>query len=152
MKVKISILILLLVSLTTKVLAYDIAVENNDGVTLYYNYINDGKELTVTSGDNYDSYSGPIDIPEEVTYMNKTLKVTSIGFGAFNCCSGITAITIPNSVTIIEEGAFYWSGLTSITIPNSVTNIGNEAFVACFGLTSITIPNSVTSIGTRVLE
>ena len=25
--------------------AYDIAVENADGVTFYYNYINDGKEL-----------------------------------------------------------------------------------------------------------
>ena len=152
MKAKILLLILLLVALTTKSFAYDIAVANNDGVTLYYNYINDGKELAVTSGDNYDSYSGSIDIPEEVTYMNKTLKVTSIGFAAFNCCSGITAITIPNSVTIIEEAAFYWSGLTSITIPNSVTSIGNEVFFVCSNLTSITIPNSVISIGTRVLE
>ena len=27
----------------TKASAYDIAVENEDGVTIYYNYINDGK-------------------------------------------------------------------------------------------------------------
>ena len=39
------------------------------------------------------------------------------------------------------------SGLTSVTIPNSVTSIGYFAFSGCSGLTSVTIPNSVTSIG-----
>ncbi len=39
------------------------------------------------------------------------------------------------------------SGLTSVTIPNSVTSIGYSAFLGCSGLTSVTIPNSVTSIG-----
>ena len=39
------------------------------------------------------------------------------------------------------------SGLTSITIPDSVTSIGGSAFSGCSGLTSITIPDSVTSIG-----
>ena len=43
---------------------------------------------------------------------------------------------------------FSWcTGLTSVTIPNSVTSIGYSAFNGCTGLTSITIPNSVTSIG-----
>jgi hypothetical protein len=39
------------------------------------------------------------------------------------------------------------SGLTSVTIPNSVTSIGNKAFWECTSLTSVTIPDSVTSIG-----
>ena len=63
-------------------------------------------------------------------------------------CSGLTSVTIPNSVTSIGGRAFYnCRGLTSINIPNSVTSIGDEAFYNCRGLTSVTIPNSVTSIG-----
>ena len=73
---------------------------------------------------------------------------SSIGSSAFSGCSGLTSITIPNSVIIIGEYAFSGcSGLTSITIPNSVTTIGSSAFSGCSGLTSITIPNSVTIIG-----
>ena len=65
-----------------------------------------------------------------------------------NGLTGLTSVTIPNSVTEIGEGAFSGcSGLTSVTIPNSVTSISWYAFYECSGLTSVTIPNSVTSIG-----
>ena len=73
--------------------------------------------------------------------------LTSIGKLAFSCCSGLTSVTIPNSVESIGEEAFQGcSGLTSVTIPNSVTSIGQFVFLGCSGLTSVTIPNSVTSI------
>ena len=125
--------------------AYDIATKNADGITVYYNISNDGKELIVTS-DGFASYKGAVIIPKEVTYMNITRKVISIGYRAFYCC-GVSSVTIPNSVISIDNEAF--SGchsLTSVTIPNSVTTIGNSAFYNCSGLTSVTIPNSVTNI------
>ncbi len=87
-------------------------------------------------------------IPSQIMIGNYTYVVDSIGYKAFYWCSGLTSITIPNSVTSIGSWAFSaCSSLTSITIPNSVTSIGDCAFWDCFGLTSIAIPNSVTSIG-----
>ena len=62
--------------------------------------------------------------------------------------SGCKNSIIPNSVTSIEDYAFYeCSGLTSITIPNSVTTIDDYAFYNCSDLTSLTLPNSITYIG-----
>ena len=59
------------------------------------------------------------------------------GDGFYNC-TGLTSITIPNSVTSIGAWAFSGcSGLTSIEIPNSVTSIGMNAFYNCTGLTSV---------------
>ena len=74
-------------------------------------------------------------------------KVISIGYEAFAYCRGLTSVTIPDSVTSIEDRAFYnCSGLTSITIGEGVTYIGEHAFLGCSGLTSVKIPDSVTSI------
>ena len=131
------------------VLAYDIAVENADGILIYYNYSSDGKELTVTyKGDNKSGkYEGNIVIPEEVTYMNRNRKVTVIGKYAFQSCANLTSVSIPNSVKTIEQFAFAGcTSLTSVTIPNSVKTIEQYAFGGCSSLTSVTISNSVNTI------
>ena len=93
-------------------------------------------------------YSGDLVIHETIEFNDVTYYVISIEEDAFYNCSGLTSITIPNSVTSIENYAFSGcSGLKSITIGNSVTSIGSGAFKGCAGLTNIIIPNSVTSIG-----
>ncbi|GHT14674.1 hypothetical protein AGMMS4956_12930 [Bacteroidia bacterium] len=55
--------------------------------------------------------------------------------------------SIPNTVTTIDDEAFYYCyGLTGITL-NNVATIGNKAFQGCGGLTSLTLPATVTTIG-----
>jgi hypothetical protein len=76
--------------------------------------------------------------------------VTNIGFDAFGACTGLTSITISNSLTSISESTFSGcSGLTSITIPNSVTKIRNYAFQNCTGLKSIIIGSGIQNVGSK---
>ena len=78
-------------------------------------------------------------------------SVTSIANGAFYYCSGFNgSLTIGNSVTSIGDLAFsLCSGFNgSLVIPDSVTIIGRRSFFNCTGFTgSLTIGNSVTTIG-----
>ena len=121
-----------------------------------YHFVVNITGLTGSSGDNetlgnalYNNSTKFISLD----LSGSTFSGNQIGNGAFYHCTGLTSITIPNSVTSIGDSAFiYCTGLTSITIPNSVTSIGDAAFQNCRSLTSITIPNSVTSIGDAAFQ
>ena len=94
-----------------------------------------------------------IDIPSKVKIDGKVYKVTSIGDGAFNGCSSLKNITIPEGMTSIGDGAFgFCSSLKNINIPEGVTSIGWDTFNGCSSLTSIKIPESVTSIGNGAFD
>jgi len=57
---------------------------------------------------------------------------------AFQGCTSLASVIIPNSVISIGARAFAATNLANITIPDSVTIIGNQAFDYCFNLTSVT--------------
>jgi len=123
--------VLMAISCTVNAATYDI-----------YTYTTNGTGLTIT-GCKTDA-SGSITIPKTINGYT----VTSIGSYAFEDCTSLTTITIPDGVTSIGKYAFSGcASLTTITIPDSVTSIGEYAFRVCTSLTTITIPDSVTSIG-----
>jgi hypothetical protein len=104
----------------------------------------DGKFKATYSGGQ--TYSAACDSSTELT----SGETKPSGYN----CTAMTSCLIGNCVTSIEAHAFgsyseyeCCSTLSSITIPDSVTEIGANAFANCSGLTSVTIPDGVTSIG-----
>ena len=98
--------------------------------------------------------------------------VTSIGFAAFNGCTALVRVTMPEGLASIEHSAFYnCAALEDAAIPESVTSIGNAAFAKCEALADangfaiirgilccycgpekdVTIPAGVTRIGWEAL-
>lgn len=69
--------------------------------------------------------------------------VTSIGDSAFLGSDSLTSVSLPTSVTVIENWAFGGTGLKDVTIPEGVACIGSHAFTSCDALESVTIPGSV---------
>ena len=84
--------------------------------------------------------------------------LTTLKNNAFTRCTNLSSITLPSSITTLENGimaqsieesygCFLSSGLTAITIPESVTSIGDIAFALCPNITSLTIPETIINIG-----
>ena len=79
--------------------------------------------------------------------------VTTIGDNAFDGCSTMTSVTIPQSTTTIGGSAFQnCTSLQNITLPEGVTSIGNSAFQGCTSLQSINIPEGLTSISNSTFQ
>ena len=101
--------------------------------------------------------------------------VTSIAANAFNERTGITSVSLPESLITIGDNAFRKTSITSLTIPNNVLSIGSQAFYQTkidtldLGLSlqtisneafadmgpsqvNITIPNSVTTLGAGAFQ
>jgi hypothetical protein len=117
---------------------------------LNYRVNDDNVSVTVTG--HVDGYNaqGALVIPESVSYEGHDYAVKAIGNSAFLYCFYLTSLTLPNSVTTIEEGAFaYCSGFTGdLVIPNSVVTIEPSAFFTCYSFDGdLVLGNSVTSIG-----
>ena len=133
-----------------------------DGI---YYYTGMNNIVYVTSGEV--KYSGDVVIPESVVYGGKIYSVTKIGPGAFEGCSGLTSITIPNSIKEIWDNAFegcvnltavYISDLKawlsiwyeeSSPVPfySSPLYYAGHLFLNGSEIKDLVIPNNITSIG-----
>ena len=143
--------------------AYDFSY-NYSGKTLYYNitYTSPNQvEVTFpgTESDvdslyaNHIKPSGSLTVPSSVSHNGITYSVVCIGHRAFQGCSGLNSISLPNTLTRIDWHAFFGcSGLSSISFPTGITYIGDMAFAYCHNLTTITIPRYVNYIGEGIFS
>ena len=130
-----------------KCYAYSVVVPT--GQTIEFEVVNNKAWVTYHSSVSpaYPSLTGGLVLPDSILYYGVWCPVTRIGTNAFQGCSGLTFVQIPNSVTSIDFGAFSnCTGLTSVTLNNSLTDIGSNAFENCISLTSVTIPDGVEKI------
>ena len=157
--IKIGILLFAVLFGSLSAMGYDFSAANEDGMTIYYNIVNeDAKTCAVTAmedrhswsgNDTLMDYSGEVRIPMEANGY----QVTQIAGHAFSCCQLVTRVTIPNTITRIGYSAFcHCDGMTAVNIPNSVTKIETRAFESCSSLTSITLPETITAIEDYTFE
>lgn len=114
-------------------------VEGNYG----YRFLADG---TVEIEKFASDVTGAVIVPAAIAGK----KVTSIGDGAFSGCSGITSLTLPDSVKRIGVGAFLnctGLALLNISAASSLKSIGNSAFYGCSSLAFINIECALETIG-----
>ena len=113
-----------------------------------------GKEFDATTGATVTFY-GPIKVSAYAYSASTTIQTAEftnaleIGDGAFDSCSALTSVSLPNTLTTIKQKAFYnCKSLSSITIPDLVTdnNLHYTAFNGCTGLTEVVFGDGITRI------
>lgn len=83
----------------------------------------------------------------------KGSKIMDIEPYTFKNCVKLKEITLPESLTVIDYGAFFGcSSLTKVVIPDNVFEIGKTAFLGYTSLTEATIGRSVRSIGEKCFD
>ncbi len=106
-----------------------------------YEYTSSSGTVRITG---YTGSGTEITVPSEIDGN----PVTAIGTSAFQHCTLLVSVTIPDTVISIGDTAFSGcTALESVTIPDSVTSIGSCAFEDCDDLTGIVLPSSMRSIG-----
>jgi hypothetical protein len=121
----------------------------------------DGGLTATVIGFTDDRILTDLTIPDTIEFRGKTCRVTAIGDGAFDGCSGLKGkLTLPAGLTEIGGEAFKGcSGLSvvicalgELIISEGYSGyIGIRAFYGCSGLTSLTIPG-VTKIDNQAFD
>lgn len=123
-------------------------LDNGDGtVSVTYDRTNP-THLNSSNSANITTYTGVVNVPEQVTIDGKNYVVTGVDEGAFANCQSITKVMLPATVKVLGEGAFVnCRAMTEVNIPAGVTEIPSAAFGYCNKVKTFVLPEGVTSIG-----
>ena len=107
----------------------------------------DDGTLNITGSGTMPNYGGWVNNKDKIKKVVVGNGVASVGYMAFEGCTNLTEIDLPDSITSIDNRAFYGcTSLATIKWPNNLTSIGNLAFRNCTSLALTELPNSLTSI------
>ena len=122
---------------------------NKCGDDLTWSFDEETGTLTITGvGDMWSSPTPWDELKPQITRIELSEDLTSIGNWVFENCTALTSLELPANVASIGAGAFYGcTALTDIVLPKKLEQIGYSAFEACSSLTAIVIPAFVTWIG-----
>ena len=98
----------------------EITPVSTEGTTVYRGVVSDGEASGITS----------VAVADGITRLNNRCFCKS---------PDLKQVTLPNSLTYIDESVFQQSGITSLTIPENVTYIGKQALGACGSLETLII-------------
>ncbi|MCI1944759.1 leucine-rich repeat protein [Clostridium luticellarii] len=96
--------------------------------------------------DNFD-WTEPKDLNFSGCTGIKCSNQSGQGQSAFEGCSNLNSIVLPENISYLSTSMFKGTGLTSITIPDTVADIGDGAFQDCANLKEINLGNELDSIG-----
>ncbi|MCQ2302514.1 MAG: leucine-rich repeat protein [Bacteroidales bacterium] len=156
-------LLIIAISCAMQSFAYDFPTLAPSGQIIYLNIVDSENRTACVTYPNYingiyyygyDKPTGDLIIPETFTNGNVTWTIVSIGDHAFDYCTGLTSIEIPNTVTTIGEQAFYHcENATDIKLSESLTTVGYFAFGHCTQWTgTLNIPASMVSVGSCAFD
>ncbi len=92
--------------------------------------------------------TGEVTIPSTVSYDGTTYVVSQIAAGAFEDYTGITEVTLPSTISTIENKAFRGcSALSEINTPQPLSTIGDYAFEGCGSLEEFSFDASISALG-----
>ncbi len=167
---------------------FDFSMVISSGQTLFFKYVTDSTVYITYPVAGYNSRwagyakpSGSVDIPNTVIQNGIILRVTSIGIYAFDDCTEITSVTLPQGISVHYDAFHNCSGLhtvfyngasigytqlnshyyslnstnnniQNIIVGTNVKTIPSHAFVNCGRLKTITIGDSVINVNSYAFE
>lgn len=165
--IRITAILIGLMSLSLPLKAYDISVDDK----LFFDIISTG-DLTCKLAKVSDDYVGELTVPGQVEFKGRTLTVTAIGQKSIASCSSLTKILLNSNITEFEPDCFAGcksleeadlsavnttklptggfkdcSALKRVKFPTGIDHLPDSVFYACENLEPLTIPTGVTSIG-----